>query len=280
MVSVTASGSSAGDRDARRGRALRHRDLAGTRTRRSTRSSTTWCCYDLVPLGAAGLCWRAGRRVPEERVAWLRARRAWAASVVGNVLFAFQPAQPPAFPSLADLAYLATYPLIAVHLLALISARVPRFRPSDLARRRRSVGWASTAVVTTFVLAPSLDTAGLEANAATLTYPVARRPAAGAARGGHRRSRSAPGPDAAPDLRGVSLQAGRRRPADPGAGAGRLRAWAARPICASWSRRCSPAPQPQQARPRLELDADAGGTGARNGWRTLALPLDLQRGQP
>ena len=128
--------------------------------------------YDVVPLGAAGLCWRAARRVPAERIAWLTLGAAWAASVVGNVLFALQPVRPPAFPSLADLAYLATYPLIAAHLLTLIHVRVPRFRPTTWLDGAIG-GLGVTAVVTTFVLAPSLDMAGLEANAATLTYPVA-----------------------------------------------------------------------------------------------------------
>ena len=50
--------------------------------------------------------------------------------------------------------------------------RVPRFRPSTwLDGAIGALG--VTACVTTFALAPSLDMAGLEANAATLTYPVA-----------------------------------------------------------------------------------------------------------
>ena len=65
--------------------------------------------YNVVPLGAAALCRRAGRRVPVERAAWLTLGGAWASSVVGNALFAFQPVRPPVFPSPAGLAYLATY---------------------------------------------------------------------------------------------------------------------------------------------------------------------------
>jgi hypothetical protein len=127
--------------------------------------------YDVVPLGAAALCWRAGARVPGERAAWLTIGAAWAASVVGNVLFALQPVPAPDFPSPADLAYLATYPLIAVHLLTLVHVRVPRFRPTTWLDGAIG-GLGVTALVTTFVLAPSLDMAGIEANAATLTYPV------------------------------------------------------------------------------------------------------------
>ena len=49
--------------------------------------------------------------------------------------------------------------------------RVPRFRPTTwLDGAIGALG--VTAVVTTFVLTPWLDMAGLEANAATLTYPV------------------------------------------------------------------------------------------------------------
>ena len=82
-----------------------------------------------------------------------------------------RPSPASSFPSLAELAYLAVYPLIAVHLLALVHVRVPRFRPTTWLDG--AVGALGvTAVVTTFVLTPWLDMAGLEANAATLTYPV------------------------------------------------------------------------------------------------------------
>jgi diguanylate cyclase (GGDEF)-like protein len=110
--------------------------------------------------------------VPAERVAWWAIGAAWASSVGGNLLFALMPAPAASFPALADLAYLAAYPLIALHLLALVHTRVPRFRPSTwLDGAIGALG--VTAAVTTFVLAPSLSMAGLEANAATLTYPVA-----------------------------------------------------------------------------------------------------------
>jgi diguanylate cyclase len=139
-------------------------------------SSLAFLVYDLVlfnavPLGAAALCWRAGRRVRTERVAWRAVGAAWALSVVGNLLFVTDPSPGTDFPSLAELAYLAVYPLIAVHLLALVHVRVPRFRPTTWLDG--AVGALGvTAVVATFVLAPWLDVAGLEANAATLTYPV------------------------------------------------------------------------------------------------------------
>jgi diguanylate cyclase (GGDEF)-like protein len=139
-------------------------------------SSLGFLVYDLVlfnavALGAAALCWRAGRRVRVERVAWRAVGTAWAFSVVGNLLFATDPSPGGAFPSPAELAYLAVYPLIAVHLLALVHVRVPRFRPTTWLDG--AVGALGvTAVVTTFVLTPWLDMAGLEATAATLTYPV------------------------------------------------------------------------------------------------------------
>lgn len=47
--------------------------------------------FNAVPLGAAALCWRAGRRVRAERVAWRAVGAAWALSVVGNLLFATAP---------------------------------------------------------------------------------------------------------------------------------------------------------------------------------------------
>ena len=128
--------------------------------------------YNVVPLGAAALCWRAAHRVPAERVPWLTIGATWAFSIVGNLLFALEPVREATFPSVADMAYLAAYPLIAVHLLTLVHVRVPRFRPTTWLDGAIG-GLGVTAVVTTFVLAPSLDMAGLEANAATMTYPVA-----------------------------------------------------------------------------------------------------------
>src|SRR5687767_11586207 len=44
--------------------------------------------FNVVPLGAAALCWRAGGRVRAERLAWRAIAAAWALSVVGNLLFA------------------------------------------------------------------------------------------------------------------------------------------------------------------------------------------------
>jgi diguanylate cyclase (GGDEF)-like protein len=128
--------------------------------------------FNVVPLGAAALCFRAGRRVPAERVAWWAIGAGWASSIVANLLLLLVPAPADSFPSLPDLAYLAAYPLIVLHLLSLVHVRVPRFRPSTwLDGAIGALG--VTACVTTFALAPSLDMAGLEANAATLTYPVA-----------------------------------------------------------------------------------------------------------
>ncbi|HET6391852.1 MAG TPA: diguanylate cyclase [Blastococcus sp.] len=138
-------------------------------------SATETIVYDVVlfnavPLAAAAVSLRAARRVPAERLPWRALALTWLLSVAGNTAFSFSPT--PAFPSLADVCYLAAYPLIAAAALGLVHVRGARLRPSAwLDGAVAALGVTACAV--TFLIAPSLDLAGLELSATTLTYPVA-----------------------------------------------------------------------------------------------------------
>jgi diguanylate cyclase (GGDEF)-like protein len=126
--------------------------------------------FNAVPLAAAAVCLQAARRVPAERVPWLALCVAWLLSVAGNLCFSFS--SPSSFPSAADLFYLAAYPMIAVVALGLLHLRGARLQPSAwLDGAVTALGVTACAV--TFLIDPSLDLSGLEASAATLTYPVA-----------------------------------------------------------------------------------------------------------
>lgn len=126
--------------------------------------------FNAVPLAAAAVALGAARRVPAERLPWRALALTWLLSVVGNLVFSFTAT--PTFPSPADLCYLATYPLIAAVALGLVHVRGARWRPSAwLDGAVAALGVTACAV--TFLIAPSLDLAGLEPSATTLTYPVA-----------------------------------------------------------------------------------------------------------
>ena len=132
--------------------------------------------YNTVSLGAAGLCWQAGRRQSAERVAWLALTAALLLNAMGDLTYTLvisRLAEEP-YPSAADAFYLAYYPAIYVAQVAFIRVRVPRFHASMwLDGLIGALG--ATAVAVAFLLAPSLaltdgDPAAVLTN---LAYPVA-----------------------------------------------------------------------------------------------------------
>src|SRR3954468_10809796 len=129
--------------------------------------------FNLVYLGAAVLSWRAARRVRRERIAWGAAALTWLLSAVGNLVYplTFEAGTVPAFPSPADLCWLATYPLIAVAALVLVHTRASQLRLSNSLDGAISA-LGVTACATSVVLLPALYGSGLHASPATLTYPV------------------------------------------------------------------------------------------------------------
>ena len=129
-----------------------------------------------VHVAAAVLCLRAARRVPEERLAWQGAAVAWSLSLAGNVLFALtaaSTAEPP-FPSIADAAWLASYPALYVVAVVLLVVRVRHLGLSTwLDGLIGALG--ITAVAATLFITPSVQSRDLDglAVAATYAYPVA-----------------------------------------------------------------------------------------------------------
>ena len=128
--------------------------------------------YNAVFLLGAVLCWRgrdggAGRRAMAG---------ALLVNVVGNVVYTTVVARldPEPYPSVADVFYLAFYPLLYVAVLGAVRARVPRLRASMwLDGVVAALGTAAVAVAC--VLGPALTLAGdgSTAVAANLAYPVA-----------------------------------------------------------------------------------------------------------
>ena len=132
--------------------------------------------YNLVYLGALGVCVQAARRGRAERVAWSGMAVALVlgttANVVYSTLIATLPEEP--FPSVADGFYLAYYGGVYVLLIGLVRSRVPRFHPSMwLDGLIGALGAASVAAAV--LLAPALElTEGTVAAVVTsLAYPLA-----------------------------------------------------------------------------------------------------------
>jgi EAL domain-containing protein (putative c-di-GMP-specific phosphodiesterase class I)/GGDEF domain-containing protein len=132
--------------------------------------------YNAVYLGAAVVCAAAARRGRTERLAWLAMAVAFLLGVTGNVVYttvvATLPVEP--FPSVADAFYVAYYPPLYVALVGLIRARVPRFHPSMWLDGLVG-GLGAAAVVVAGALGPALEiTDGDPAAVLTsLAYPFA-----------------------------------------------------------------------------------------------------------
>jgi diguanylate cyclase len=129
-----------------------------------------------VHVAAVVLCLRAARRAPEERLAWWGGAVAWLLNLAGNVLFALtaaSAAEPP-FPSVADAAWLASYPALYVVAVVLLVVRVRHLGLSTwLDGLIGALG--ITAVAATLFITPAVHSADLDAPAlaATYAYPVA-----------------------------------------------------------------------------------------------------------
>jgi len=89
----------------------------------------TWVYEGLELLAAFG-CLARVALVRAERVAWFFIGAALLATTVGDILYDFRYAGNPPFPSLADAAYLAFYPLLYVGIALLLRRRVSTFSPS------------------------------------------------------------------------------------------------------------------------------------------------------
>jgi len=132
--------------------------------------------YNVVYAAGALLCWRspsAGRR---ERLAWRLVAAALAVNVVANTYYtvAISTAADPPYPSWADVAYLAYYPLLYTGIVMLARSRVSTYRKSMwLDGIVGGLGAAAVALAT--VLGPLLQVGeGSLAEVLTnLAYPVA-----------------------------------------------------------------------------------------------------------
>src|SRR6059058_279009 len=89
----------------------------------------TWFYEGFELLGALGCLARAAF-VRAERSAWFFIGAALLATTCGDILYDFWYAGNPPFPSAADLAYLAFYPLIYVGIVLLLRRRVSTFNAS------------------------------------------------------------------------------------------------------------------------------------------------------
>ena len=98
--------------------------------------------YNLVCLGAAGVCVQGARRSPTERLAWWAMTVALLVNVVGNLVYSLviAPMDPEPYPSVADVFYLACYLPLYVALVGLTRTRVRR-RSSGTPSRWRTT-WA------------------------------------------------------------------------------------------------------------------------------------------
>jgi diguanylate cyclase len=132
--------------------------------------------YNLVCLGAAGVCVQGARRSAGERLAWWAMAVAQLLSVVGNLVYSLviAPMDPEPYPSLADAFYLAYYLPLYVALVGLIRARVRRFHTSMWLDGLIG-GLGATAVAVALLLGPALAlTDGSPAAVVTsLAYPLA-----------------------------------------------------------------------------------------------------------
>jgi diguanylate cyclase (GGDEF)-like protein len=89
----------------------------------------TWIYEGLELLAAFG-CLARAVLVRAERVAWFFIGAALLATTVGDILYDFWYGGNPPFPSAADLAYIAFYPLLYVGIALLLRRRVSTFSPS------------------------------------------------------------------------------------------------------------------------------------------------------
>jgi len=132
--------------------------------------------YNMVHVGALGVCVVAARRGRAERVAWYGMSAALVLGITANVVYsafiATKPVEP--FPSVADAFYLAYYGGVYVLLFGLIRSKVPRFHPSMwLDGLIGALG--AVAVATSVLLGPALElTEGTTAAVVvSLAYPLA-----------------------------------------------------------------------------------------------------------
>src|SRR5438067_1409830 len=91
-----------------------------------TRLYETWLYEGLELLAALGCLARAAL-VGAERPAWFFIGAALVATTLGDILFDFRYGGNPPFPSAADVAYLAFYPLLYVGIVLLLRRRVSAF---------------------------------------------------------------------------------------------------------------------------------------------------------
>ncbi|TML53531.1 MAG: diguanylate cyclase, partial [Actinobacteria bacterium] len=91
-----------------------------------TRLYETWLYEGLELLAALGCLARAAL-VRAERPAWFFIGAALVATTLGDILFDFRYGGNPPFPSAADVAYLAFYPLLYVGIVLLLRRRVSAF---------------------------------------------------------------------------------------------------------------------------------------------------------
>ncbi len=132
--------------------------------------------YNGVYAGAAAVCLRTARTRIAETTAWRAVACALTVSAAGSVWYSLVVAPSPeqSYPSLADVLWLAYYPLLYIALLALIRARVRRFLPSMWLDGLIGVLGAA-AVALSVLLEPALTmTDGSAAAVAfNLAYPLA-----------------------------------------------------------------------------------------------------------
>ncbi len=127
---------------------------------------------------AAGLvvCLLAARRAPADRLAWWSLAVAFATGMAGDILYtlvvATQPVEP--FPSIADVFYLAFFVPLYVALIVLIRARVAHFHASMwLDGLVGALGAGAVAIAVLLGPALAVDEDTLAATVVSLAYPIA-----------------------------------------------------------------------------------------------------------
>jgi diguanylate cyclase (GGDEF)-like protein len=130
--------------------------------------------YDGVIVIAAGACLARARLVAVERALWLAlggALVAWSGGFLANQAIV-QRLDPVPFPSIADVLWLAFYPLAYIGLGLLVRSRLAHFHPSLWLDGL--IGTLALASIGAAVVAPRLDFGGLgpAAVATNLAYPL------------------------------------------------------------------------------------------------------------
>ena len=132
--------------------------------------------YNVVYVTGAALCWRTHATDRREVQAWRLIGAALGVNVTANIYFilVISPAADPPYPSLADVLYLSTYPLLYAGVVLLARARVRRFQASMWLDGVVG-GLGAAAIVLGTVLGPVLRVSDGELSAVltNLAYPVA-----------------------------------------------------------------------------------------------------------